>query len=66
MASNPAIVEIVLKVKGVCGKNVKETNHTHSMDFSGSCKGWYKVGPLLVTNGVITPISRVITPVTHL
>ena len=27
---------------------------------------WYKVGPLLVINGVITPISRVITPVTHL
>ena len=26
----------------------------------------YKVGPLLVINGVITPISRVITPVTHL
>ncbi len=28
--------------------------------------GDYKVGPLLVINGVITPISRVITPVTHL
>ena len=27
---------------------------------------WYKVGPLPVINGVITPISRVITPVTHL
>ena len=26
----------------------------------------YKVGPLLVINGVITPTSRVITPVTHL
>ena len=26
----------------------------------------YKVGPLPVINGVITPISRVITPVTHL
>ena len=26
----------------------------------------YKVGPLLVINGAITPISRVITPVTHL
>ena len=28
--------------------------------------GLYKVGPLPVINGVITPISRVITPVTHL
>ena len=27
---------------------------------------WCKVGPLLVINGIITPISRVITPVTHL
>ena len=26
----------------------------------------YKVGPLLVINGVITPISRVIIPVNHL
>ena len=26
----------------------------------------YKVGPLLVINGVITPVSGVITPVTHL
>ena len=26
----------------------------------------YKVGPLPVINGVITPISRVITPVTQL
>ena len=26
---------------------------------------FYKVGPLPVINGVITPISRVITPVTH-
>ena len=26
---------------------------------------YYKVGPLLVINGVINPISRVITPVTH-
>ena len=25
-----------------------------------------KVGPLPIINGVITPISRVITPVTHL
>ena len=33
-----------------------------------SCWGsfLYKVGPLPVINGVITPISRVITPVTHL
>ena len=31
-----------------------------------SFKLGYKVGPLLVINGVITPISRVITPVTHL
>ena len=28
--------------------------------------GGYKVGPLPAINGVITPISRVITPVTHL
>ena len=27
---------------------------------------WVKVGPLLVINGLITPISRVITPVTYL
>ena len=26
----------------------------------------YKVGPLLVINGLITPISRVITPVAYL
>ena len=37
---------------------------------NGMTGGWqlddYKVGPLLVINGVITPISMVITPVTHL
>ena len=33
-----------------------------SQEFGSS----YKVGPLPVINGVITPISRVITPVTHL
>ena len=31
---------------------------------TGTCH--CKVGPLLVTNGVISPRSRVITPVTHL
>ena len=49
-------------------------NHIRNARYLGSMKPFsvsvrqdpYKVGPLLVINGVITPISRVITTVTHL
>ena len=62
------------------GLLVYETVQNHSscdvdvsLGFPGLCfrikqmrNGSHKVGPLLVTSGVITSISRVITPVTQL
>ena len=45
---------------------VQSKKNTHTLNKSKLLIGYCKVGPLPLINGVITPISRVKTPVTHL
>ena len=47
-------------------KNIKMVKLMELVDGAMKNSNAYKVGPLLVINGVITPISRAITPLTHL
>ena len=45
---------------------IPRNNDILYISLGGFTEWLFQVGPLPVINGVITPLSRVITPVTHL